>query len=130
TDVIKCYNGVGPGDAGTPASYQVWIRNIGDVPVAVYGNAIPVSNIVYPGETKLCTGSTNAVGGTLHRQIQFRALDVDDSLDFIAYQPQIEEKPYPTPFVEGTRPAGSLSYDLPISINGDWTIAKWLELEP
>lgn len=43
---------------------------------------------------------------------------------------QIEKKPYATPFVEGTRPAGSLSYDLPVSINGDWTIAKWLELEP
>lgn len=103
TGVTKYYTSVGPGDAGTPASYRVWVRNIGDKPVAVYGSAIGVSNIVYPGETKLCTGSTDAVNGTSHRQIQFRALDVDDSLDFIAYQPQIEEKPYPTPFVDGTR---------------------------
>ena len=53
--------------------------------------------------------------------------------DGVTYQGknfQIEKKPYDTPFVDGTRPDGSLSYDLPISINGDWTIAKWLELEP
>jgi hypothetical protein len=103
TSTTKYYTGVGPGDAGTPASYRVWVRNIGDKPVEVFGNVIYVSNIVYPGETKLCTGSTKAVNGTVNRQMLFRTLDVDDSLDFIVYQPQIEEKPYPTPFVSGTR---------------------------
>src|SRR5690606_25766691 len=73
TGAAKYLISVGTGTAGTPASYRVWVRNIGDKPVEVYGNAIRVSNIVYPGETKLCTGSTDAVSGTSLRQIQFRA---------------------------------------------------------
>src|SRR5690606_33267713 len=82
-----------------------------------------------------CTGSTDAVSGTLHRQILFQALDVDDSLDFIAYQPQIEEKPFATPFVDGIRPVGTLSYhDLAKHFNQrEFTFACWwrpyLELE-
>ena len=88
TSIVKYFIGVGTGAAGTPASYRVWVRNIGDKPVVVYGNAITCVNIVYPGETKLCTGSTDAVSGTAVRQILFRALDVGDSARFIAYQPQ------------------------------------------
>lgn len=55
-------------------------------------------------------------------------IDVDEVFYYRRYQ--VEAQPYDTPYVEGTRPAGALSYNLPISINGDWTIAKWLELEP
>lgn len=38
-------------------------------------------------------------------------IDVDEVFYYRWYQ--VEEKSYPTPFVEGTRPAGRLSYDIP-----------------
>jgi len=70
------------------------------------------------------TNDNDIVSGTSYYWIDGAPAEV-----LLAY-PQKEAKPFATSFVDGTRPAGALSYNLPISINGDWTIAKWLELEP
>lgn len=116
-------------DPGNPASLSVWVYNIGQKTVRVMGNAIPGTTNVAPGEIRRCTLSTSSVGSG-ERQIQFCALEANDSLDFIAYQPQIEAKPFPTSFVDGTRAAGVLRYSASGIINPDaGTIAFWYRPE-
>lgn len=92
-----------------------------------------IGNLSRVGERRWALTWTNNRGSEAIQEIYFyhsdgAEIDVDEVFYYRRYQ--VEAQPYDTPYVEGTRPAGSLSYNLPISINGDWTIAKWMELEP
>jgi hypothetical protein len=94
--------------AGAMRSEQVWVKNIGDKAVVVHSNCGRFSE-VQPGESRLVKFE-NIIGvGNSTLQMQFRALDAADSLDFIAWRPMVEAKPYCTSWTDGTRAPETLS---------------------
>jgi len=87
---------------GTSYTFSVWIKNIGSATVGV--SFYPGSNItsILPGESKRVSASM--VGdGFSEAQIRLRALNVSDSLDFIAWRPIAEAKAYSTSWHPTTR---------------------------
>jgi hypothetical protein len=98
---------------------SVYIKNIGSKPVR-FGINIGPSVTVNPGEwtRAIVSGIGNGISNF---SLRFDAVNVDDDLDFIAWGPQGERKPFATSFVDGTRPDGILAY--PIALKDDYTIA-------
>jgi len=87
---------------GASYTFSVWIKNIGSATVGV--KFYPGSNItsILPGESKRV--SVSMVGdGVSGAQIRLKALNVSDSLDFIAWRPMAEEKAYSTSWHPTTR---------------------------
>jgi hypothetical protein len=129
TTRLKYYTYVSP-DPGNPASLSVWVYNIGQKTVQVTGNAIHGEIDVAPGEIRRCTLSMSSLASS-QRQIRFGVLlEATDSLDFIAYQPQIEAKPFATSFVDGTRAAGRLEYPAEVVPQNEGTIVGWFKMHP
>ncbi len=104
TGVIKCAETFGRPQA---VAIQIYIKNIGTTTVQIYPNMGGMVDIL-PGESRLVKLENLGNGVTL-LWIQFRALDVADSLDFIAWRPQAEPKPFCTSWTDGTRAPETLS---------------------
>lgn len=122
---LKYYTGFGTGTAGTPFSTSVWIYNIGTKTVHMTGNELQGWVDVNPGEVKYCSLSKASVSGTGDRQLRFQASVATDSLDFIAFQPQGEQKSFATSFVNGARSTGTLWYDKSVLPLNKFTISGW-----
>jgi len=119
-----------PSIANQSYTGSVCIKNIGSKPVQFTTNLGPIVT-VDPGEWARAIISANG-NGTSYFQLQFRTLNVDDDLDFIAWGPQAEHKPFATSFVDGTRAAGGrLSYpkSLIAGLNA-LTVAAWTSGPP
>jgi len=100
---------------------SVYIKNIGSKPVRFYTQLGP-GVTVNPGEWTRAIISVIGDGVTWF-QLRFEALNADDDLDFIAWGPQAEHKPFATSFVDGTRANGRLGYEqFP---EGPFTVAVW-----
>lgn len=81
---------------GQPYTWSVWVKNIGstNLMLQIYPDTVSIVTVA-PGESKKCTVSI--VGSGLNvLQLRFRAANVSDSLDFIAWRPMVEEKAYST----------------------------------
>jgi hypothetical protein len=89
---------------------QVLVKNIGQKTVEVGANRGFITDNVLPGEVKKVKLIVPAIVSGSHLQIQFRTLEIEDSLDLIVYQPMAEEGSYCTSFTEGTRLPGALPY--------------------
>lgn len=91
---------------------QVKIKNIGMNPVAFSDN-VTGSYIVEVGEVK--TATLYFVGdGNQNLELSFSSVLVSDSLDFLVYEPQIENKNYASNFVVGSTQNGKL--ELPFNL--------------
>jgi len=102
---------------------SVYIKNIGSKPVRFYpqlGSSVTVN----PGEWTRAIAS--GVGnGTTNFQFRFQALNAGDALDFIAWGPQAERKPFATSFVGGSRAAGVLKYQAAMLAGESYTVSLW-----
>jgi hypothetical protein len=120
TNTLKYYTSIGRSIADQAYTGSVYIKNIGSKPVRFYTQFGPIVT-VNPREWTRAIAS--GVGnGTSQFQLRFQALNADDNLDFIAWGPQAEHKPFATSFVDGTRKDGVLALDknifqLPITIS-------------
>jgi hypothetical protein len=104
------YPVLGPSVNGVLYSASVKINNIGSKPLVVDCNLPNSSKVIQPGEIK--TVKATATGnGVSAFQFTFNTLHnaISDSLDFIAYQPMVETKPYATSWTDGTRAGESLN---------------------
>lgn len=124
---LKYYTSVGSGVLGMSISGSVWVYNCGSTAVRVNGNAVPGYAIIQPGEIKYCTIGTSSMNSTGSMQLRFGAYtSTTDSLDFIAYQPQMEKKAYPTAYTKVSRANhGFLQYELPYS---PMNVSFWAKL--
>lgn len=85
---------------------QVKIKNIGFNPV-IFSDNINTPITVEVGEVK--TVILHCVGdGTSNLKLQFLSKQISDSLDFIVFEPQVENKIYASAFVNSTRQSGEL----------------------
>jgi hypothetical protein len=110
TGRLKYYVSIETSIAGQAYTGSVYIKNIGSKPVQ-FSTQFGPSVTVNPGERTRAIVS--GIGdGTSGFQLRFEALNVDDDLDFIAWGPQAERKPFATSFVDGTRPDGILAYPI------------------
>lgn len=111
---------------GEPAANSVWVKNIGDKTVRVrnnlVGDGVPAGiGDVEPGESR----RVKIVGkgdGSKFWQFCFEALDTADDLDFIAWQPQAEEKAYATSWHPTTRANETLIAPTLITPDADFTL--------
>jgi hypothetical protein len=112
THVIKYYLNIWtPADGESYlAAESVWIKvPPTSPPVRIYSNLGSGSTYIQPGESKRISITVSGIGnGITQLHIQIRAPNVDDSLDFYAWRPQIEKKPYPTSFHPTTRASDQL----------------------
>lgn len=106
TNLLKYLTTIENSIADQAYTGSVYIKNIGSKPVRFYtqlGSAVTVN----PGEWTRTIGS--GIGnGRAQFQLRFQALNADDDLDFIAWGPQAEYKPFATSFTTGTRAPESL----------------------
>lgn len=112
TDVLKYLIAACVGASGQYYSENVWIKNIGSADLRVYSNQGSKSYTVLAGKqihVKLEGILGNGVGNV---QMQFRAPTAEDSLDFIAWRPQVEQKAYVTSFTPAERKPESLKIPL------------------
>jgi len=109
SNVIKYFYAVGSPAEGVAWSEQVYVKNIGSATVIVHSNLNGLQKNIAAGTSDLVEFKLvgNAVGGQAH--IQFRVVNVSDTLDFIAWRPMAEAKEYATSFHETTRAAESLT---------------------
>lgn len=112
THVIKYYLNIWtPADGESYlAAESVWIKvPPTSPPVRIYSNLGARSTYIQPGESKRISITVSGIGnGITQLHIQIRAPNVDDSLDFYAWRPQAEKKPYATSFHPATRAAETL----------------------
>lgn len=90
THTMKYYIGSGSGDLLTKHSTSVKVKNIGTATVRVHGQGGTTVDVL-AGETKLCKNEGYAAGGGSSVQLRFSGYNIADSLDFYAFEPQIEE---------------------------------------
>jgi hypothetical protein len=123
TNVLKYYTFIEVSIADQAYTGSVYIKNIGSKPVRFSTHLGPIAT-VNPGEWTRAIVS--AIGnGRNQFQFRFETLNVDDDLDFIAWGPQAERKPFATSFVDGTRANGDLRYYDESAGGNDYTIALW-----
>lgn len=121
------YSVLGPSVNGVLYSASVKISNIGSKPLVVGCNLPNSSKVIQPGEIK--TVKTTATGnGVFALQFTFNTMPgaVSDSLDFIAYQPMVETKPYATSWTDGTRAGESLSIPSSVLLPQEGTVRAWV----
>lgn len=124
TNALKYFINIEMSIAGQAYTGSVYIKNIGSKPVRFRTQLGPIVT-VNPGEwtRAIVSGIGN---GASNFQLRFEALNADDDLDFIAWGPQGEYKPFATSFVDGTRAAGKLEYPTSL-MTGSWTLSAWLK---
>lgn len=108
-----------------PTSWQIYVKNIGSniMGVSVDTGIFSVAErtqFVRPGESKKLEWAYN--GTTAHSmRLVFVTENIADTIDCLAWQPQIEFSSVPTSFVDGAREDGSLV--LPVDLGGEYTIS-------
>jgi hypothetical protein len=92
---------VSPSASGQAYAGSMWVKNIGQA-TALFHLNIGSQVSVLPGESKqiFLSGIGNGVSNL---NIEIEAENVSDSLDFIAWRPQVEAKSYATSFAITTR---------------------------
>ena len=115
THINKYYIAVEVPLAGDLRAERIYVKNTGDKTVRVHSNVGAVSVDVPPGESKLVKLENIVGDGAGYMQISFRALNIADSLDFIAWRPMSEAKPLCTSWTDGTRSPESLSVPVPFA---------------
>jgi len=93
TSMLKYYWG-GAARGTNYEAVSVVVQNIGVVPVTVstYGVGTPVT--VQPGETRWVQMATAEADPALSSRLRFLAPTAGDSLDILAYAPQVEAAPF------------------------------------
>jgi hypothetical protein len=109
TDALKYLLNVETPPAGALRAEQIYIKNTGTTTVQTYPSLQGIRVDILPGESKLVKMENIIGNGSSLLQFQFLALDVADSLDFIAWRPMVEAKPYCTSWTDGTRAPETLS---------------------
>lgn len=111
-------------------STQVWVKCLSGS-LVVFNNYDVPDTLVVPadGWVRATFSVVSRLG--LQLVIQFRTEQAADSLDFLAYHPQIERRPCCTDFTPSTRPASLLEYviggDTPRAIPAQGTIRMRLK---
>lgn len=106
----KYYSGWFDAYQGDTLSSQVWVKCLSGS-VVVYGNLDTPATLVVPGDGWVKVAYTiTSQRPLLQLTIQFKAEHPEDSLDFLAYHPQIERLPYCTDFTPTIRPPSVLEY--------------------
>lgn len=109
TNVLKVYRDVGPGAAGSAATFSIWVKNQSSLNARINtqfgGLTIPANS----GWTKFSFSVT--VNGTSNRQLRLETAAVGDTLDILVFQPQITETSYEQPFTIGTSVLPSVTID-------------------
>jgi hypothetical protein len=89
---LKCYfDGGSAAKLGIEYSCRVYVKNIGDVSVWVGAANHNDTVVILPGESKLVEVTDSAASVGLRGRLHFYSVNVEDSLDFIAYQPEAYE---------------------------------------
>ena len=126
TEVVKYQYSAGINPQGRKVQNRIYIKNVGTANVRVSINQRSWGD--YPTEQAIGAGQTafivlNGVGnGTSVWQLQFKAQNIDDNLDFIAYDPRMirmDDEPMPdNPFpITSNLPAGTYKTQ---DYKGDW----------
>lgn len=107
TNKIKYYRDSGLSTPGVNDTCSLWIRNNADTAVDIFffGGNVVVSKSqgwVRVVLTQLSESATN-------RQLVFRTTDAAHDIDVMAFQPQHEQKSFPTPFTLGNRAPETLT---------------------
>lgn len=124
TNVLKYYTTIETSIDGQDYTGSVYIKNVGEYPVRFRTQIGPTID-VNPGEWRRVV--TSDVGNDhTSFQLRFEALDPGDALDFIAWGPQVEYKPFATSFVNGPREKGRLVYPMKILDSSKGTISSWV----
>jgi len=119
--------GIRQAPEGVSYTASIKIKNIGSKPVdfaTQYGGI----ERVMPGEIKAIS-ITRVGNGSTNFQMRFQTASVNDSLDFIVYEPQIEKKGHSTPFTPENR-GGNIKDYSKNSNHSSLTLVntpKWLE---
>ncbi|MBP1990199.1 LamG domain-containing protein [Paenibacillus eucommiae] len=133
TSIVKFYRGVidSAPAAGEVYSASVKVKNIGTKAMAVNSNLGSRNVVIQPGEVAYVTLENCVGNGSTFMQIQFRTMDVEDSLDFIAYQPQAELKAYSTSFTTDTRNTETLriSQSAGLEEGKPFSIELWAKID-
>jgi hypothetical protein len=107
--LIKYFFSVEAPPAGALRAEQIYIKNTGTTTVQIFSNLGSIRVNILPGESKLVKMENIIGNGTTQLHFQFRAPDAADSLDFIAWRPMAEAKPYCTSWTDGIRAPETLS---------------------
>lgn len=107
TNILKYYGSWGTSASGTSYAHSVWVKCLTGT-VQVRANVGGQYRNITPSDGWVRVQLLGTGDGSTQIQIQFRALNTTDSLDFIAYRPQIETKAYVTSWTDSTRSAESL----------------------
>ena len=118
---------------GKTAYFTMWIYNISDSPMNVrpvrIGDNLQPEIRIEPNEVKLISyGGDMVPQSSPNVRIDFRTYSENINLDVIVYRPQLEQKPYATPFVEGNREG--IVKDYSINNNNatlDENTPRWVE---
>ncbi len=93
--------GIAPAPNGVPYTASIKVENIGENTL-LFRTQYGGSRTIQPGEADDI--AISIVGnGSSNFQMRFESQNIGDELHFLAYQPQIEQKPYSTPFTEHIR---------------------------
>jgi hypothetical protein len=84
-------------------SIQFRVKNQGAATLVVFSNTGGRSQQITSGQSVYVKWDNIVGDGVGQIHIQFRTLDAGDSLDFIAWRPMVEVKPYATSFTDGAR---------------------------
>jgi hypothetical protein len=114
---MKYYVTAGPGIAGQSYSCQIKVKNIGISNVCICSNQGNQEITVSPGEVKFVKLENIISNGSTQIQIQFRSQNISDSLDFYAFEPQIQQGPVCSQFYP---PASELPAPPPPT-DAEWT---------
>jgi len=121
SDILKYFYDLGTGEDGQDYSYQTWVKVLSGS-LVVRSKKTPSGETTYiPADGWQKWTASNVGDGVAIVQLQFKAEDASDSLDFLAYQPQIEKKAFPTSFVDGSRDAGRLKYPYTLTKQGTFS---------
>jgi hypothetical protein len=130
TDALKYYLWF-PAVNGTSYALSCWVKNNGTSVVKFMpgGNGLQhlPSVTVNPGEAKRCiiAGTAIDAGGAI--RVATAGIDpVNETLDIIAWRPQIEAKPYATSWTNGTRAGEDLTLPAGLVTPAQGSIGMWV----
>lgn len=92
-----------------PFFFQIKIKNLSNKEIQWSSNR-GGSTYIQPGESVYITRDFSESDSS-HFMERFYTETEDDDIDVLLYQPQLEQKPFPTSFVDGSRSKGDLRYD-------------------
>ncbi len=113
TSNLKYYLNLDPSINGQRYSHSVWVKNVGTSTLRIQENIWGRYVDILPGEQKRVELEDSVGNGTTYVLLQFSTINVEDSLDFIAWRPQVEKKANCTSWIDGTRAGETLRIPTP-----------------